>query len=626
MRTIGLLLSCLCCMMNIHAQDFSPTRDVEEMGSIRQRVFSFQNPSADKRYYLILTTPQFSSSVERFARWKSLMGYNVFVLGDHGGSTYSNTYVWNDERILSAIDDAMDLVGDTLRYVLFVGDEQNFPGHQCHYVIPTQNPSSPEIYDVLSDYYYECLGDTSNNGPVLRVGRIPVSSNAEAEHVFDKIISYESAPSVSESFYRTVVSSAVFDGGAAYNRMERGMAVYASEQISSYLEDSVGSPLNTKRIYLNTFNYYQPSEWQWNNLYTSGGAIPAYLHDPNLWTGNSQNVTDSINAGTLIYSYMGGGSETGWVNVEQGGLAVTLFSEGNMDSLANTGLYPVVFSMSNHTGEYQHSTNCPAEFFLKKEDAGAVAVIAPSGKAFIGYTEYLNEGLFNSVWPSPGINQLYPLSCASYELGDILAVSKEWMGYMQVYDDSLHTSTSQLSDDAASYHLTMDAFHLFGDPSMQIYTEKPSRFTDAYLELSGSTIVVHTGEPDTKVTFFNPTLYDETQNTASYIGSDVTYIFDADNTDTLYICIRKHNFVPAILKYVYDPTIQNETLTSRQVYIGHTIDMGHHVTSTKPQGNAVVASGGDVTLKGGTVRLQPGTVIELGAKLSVNPQRVRFVK
>ncbi len=571
----------------------------------------------ENKTYLILTTPTFHTACQEFASWKRQKGYNVCVYEMQytaAGPTYRS------EKMLEAMQQVKESWGN-LCYVLLVGNYSTMPGHSCHYEFGKDPYGQLQIcsYDFPSDYYYECLGDTTN-APLVRVGRIPVDTNVQAKAVFDKIIAYEQDPTNDDNFYNTAVNCAVFDSGYPMFNREASRAIYSSENIISYLENSIVDTKDVKRIYLNVFNNSQ-DPWAYSNFWSPGNNLPSYLLDPYVWNGNYQNITDSINAGTFLFSYIGHGSKTGWENIEKDSQIVTLYSESYADSLHNHQLFPVILSMSCHTGAYHHSTNCPAEFFLSKPNVGAVAVVAPSSSTYYGFTEYLAEGIINAMWPNPGINDIHPVDSAFYELGDLMAVSRDWLGYMSWYNDTTHQlSDSVLHDESSLYHYQRDIFHLFGDPSMQIYTSKPNHFTNATLRREGNTFYVNTNEPDTYVAFYDP----DSEESVLYRGSSIQHSFDIENVNNMYITIYKHNFVPSVLKYSNAIAIQNVTISDQRAFISEQISVGSNVTNEILLGNAIIASGAKIAFEGGNVILHPGTYIERGAQVTINQGYVKF--
>ena len=591
MKTVMMITSLLFCML-ARAQT-SPV-SLTETGD---------SAVVNDKVYLIITNSTFADACYRFADWKRTKGYWTYVLAG------SDSYVWTDANVLSAISSFTESQGH-VDYLLFVGNSQ-VPGHE--FVYQTEKGYTATA---RSDYYYECLGDPVHNTPAIRVGRIPVIDADEADDVFDKIIAYEQSPTNNDAFYHTGVSVAVFDINNPYGNLgnyEYRRSVLSSENICSYLENTITHPKEIKRIYLHTSqltdSLYKYNYGRYNGTYQ---FLPSELQNADRWSGDSFAINDSINAGALFLAYNGGGDSLKWVNMVYG--PVNLYDYSHVHYLTNQNKYPVIFSMSDDTGIYHEASDCPAEFFLKQEDAGAVAVFAPTGKTFMGFDEYMTEGFINAVWPQPGINSIHPLGSPVYELGDILAAGREWMGYMHTFNPTTHQQDSLYKDYTDKYSAQLNLYHCFGDPSMMMYTEKPSCFTNVSVRKNGTRLIVDTGEADTKVTFHTP-MWETMFYVDSYLGSHVEYQNEMEG-DSMYICIDKHNFVPYIQKWHYRLNIQNETITGTHTYIAEEVNIGRHVTNDKPQGDVLI-QGANIEIQGGNVTLYPGTTI-VNSNVTIN--------
>jgi len=535
----SIILSCLMCMMAIGAKAQSSTLE--------------NNP-----VYLIFTSTDYQNACFDFADWKRKKGFRTYVL------THDNTNNWTESQILNAIN-AYEADGSNVKYILFVGNSDFIPGHACSYHLSSHKYEDEQrtFYyyygddcTFKSDYYYECRGDTSQ-APSIRCGRINVHDNAVVQNIFKKIKAYEQSPTTDNSFYKTFTSCAAFDAHGPYewcHGYERGRTIRASENICNYLKTKIPN-LKARKIYVHTALSmgYSPSIGYYNcDVFDDGTAFPASLQDSQLWTGDYNDINDSINAGTFLMTYLGNGTKTTWQNREIAFQSdVVLYSEAYMSDLHNNNKYPVILSMSHNSGRYTESGMCLAESFLNRQNAGAVAVIAPSDKTFSGFSEYLAEGFVNAIWPSPGINNLHPMGSSVTELGDILAASKDWVQYMKFYDINTHQPTfGTYRENSPEYcNYIRDVYHLFGDPSMRIYTSNPSSFTTVSIQTGNDDgrITVNTGMSDTKITFFSPIL-NNTYNLVSYNGNHAEHTWSDDDGDTIYVCVDKPNYVPYVRK------------------------------------------------------------------------------
>ncbi len=163
----------------------------------------------------------------------------------------------------------------------------------------------------------------------------------------------------------------------------------------------------------------------------------------------------------------------------------------------------------------------------------------------------------------------------------------------------------ELSDYSKSQY-TYELFHCFGDPSMMIYTDMPTPFSNASIIRQNGTISVNTGGETANITFYNR----RTGLIETFYGTSMTYADDSE----ISVCISAHNKIP----YIDGGTlyIQNKTLTSNAYYEAKTIKVGNNVSTTQTQGD-VNFSQGSYKLIGNLVELHPGTTISLGTAVEI---------
>ena len=524
--------------------------------------------------YLILSVPNYSTAVNKFAEWKRSIGFNVKTI-------YQNS--WTETGVLDSI--ASSNTDNSIRYLLIVGDQEDIPGH----FIPFSY--SGVDYTFATDYYYGCV--QQNTYPEIRRGRLSVSSADQAMTVVNKIIQYEKTPVLQQSFYNTGVNCAYYEDKNK-DSIEDVRFTLTSENIRDYLVNVKGK--NIYRLY-DAYNNVNPRYWN-NSSYgfaDSLVALPSDLLRSNgfQWNTNETDIAQHINDGAFYVLHCDHGETEGW--------GLPPFRIYNVNNLSNGEKLPVVFSMNCLTGRYQDT--CFAEAFLRKEGGGCVAIFAASGIGFSGYTEALTIGMFDAIWPSNGYFKSFPhsntislSSTPTYRLGDILDIGLSQIS--TIYDGANINSIIRI---------TKEIFQCFGDPAMEIYTEQPTIFNNITFSVMNGVANISVPEGG-KITFYNP----ENGNINSYDGSNVQYPYNSN----LRISITKHNKIPLIIE---DGTIfiQNDTITQNISYEANTIKVGTNVTSTKPTGDVII-SGGVTNLKGNVVELSSGTTVEEGAQLLIN--------
>lgn len=521
----------------------------------------------DQRNYLILTTTEYLDSIQEFVEWKRLKGNDVQIETRPKGW-------WTPQRVKSLIDFLSE--GDFhYDYLLIIGGNEDVPGE------PFIFSSSEGFCYAVTDYEYGLIA--GNNLPQIFRGRITGDNNSEIASALNKIIQYEKNPIMDEAFYKTALHCAQFQDNreGIKDGYEDHAFVLTSENIREHLRNR---GFNVYRQYK---AYATDTLFHWSNEYSNGDTIPTELQPGTfLWNGNADSIRNIINNGTLYVFYRGHGDTGCWYN--------PFFQNSDISQLQNGRKLPVIFSIACLNGKY-NTSDCFAENALKKQEGGCVGIIAPTEISFSGNNDALALGMFDAIWPN--LQLTYPFIHYSsytnvpnpiYELGPILDQGLFRMG--ETYGMwGLQTETCQL-------------FHCFGDPSMRIYTDKPTYFVEPSIFSRGDSIFVYVEDGDSRITFYDKV----TKEIKSYKGNYAGY---ANPSDRLVICLDRHNYVPYIWDYSKDIYIQNEDICGEtRNYTGNSIYVGNNVTSTKPTGNVTIHNS-CVNIHGKRLELHPGTQI-----------------
>lgn len=170
-----------------------------------------------------------------------------------------------------------------------------------------------------------------------------------------------------------------------------------SEEVRNYML-SKGKAVN--RVYFaydyrETDDYPPPTFWN-NGEFAWGDSIPVELQRPYFaWDGDSADIVRYIDEGAFYVLYRGHGTDSTWVQ--------PYFTGDNILSLANGDRLPVIFSINCETGSFQED-DCFAEAFLQKRNGGAIAVYAATEKSWPGYNDAMVIGMFDAIWPDPGVD------------------------------------------------------------------------------------------------------------------------------------------------------------------------------------------------------------------------------
>lgn len=520
---------------------------------------------ADVRDYLILSTNKYSEAVNRFAQWKRLLGFNVHV------------FLRNDWTSTSVKDTITDAYANlpALYYLLIIGDNDDVPAQQ-----------SSLYQSHITDFHYGCMdGDYI---PDIYCGRLSVSTSDEAINVVEKIIGYEKTPPINTDFYNKGLHCSYFEDRDHDSYADRRFA-QTSEDVRTYV---MLQGKSIQRVYYTEPNV-TPLYWN-NGSFSYGEAIPDELKKPGFaWDGNYTDINNAINDGVLYVLHRDHGGTTCWGD--------PYYNKNHISNLSNGNLLPVVFSMNCFTGKFNN--NCFAESFLRKSNGGCVAIYAATETSYTGYNDALTTGMFDAIWPNPGLsinipgyNYNFPTTPnPTYTLGQILAQGNVRLAETFRYN-SIFTK------------YTKEIFHCFGDPSMKIYTQCPTAFTNVIISRNESSISVNLGDSVVaRITAYNPT----TGEVQSFVGNFAT--ITTSNPEEDIICISAHNRIP----YIQSPDImyiQNTNITGTFDEFHDIIKVGNHVTTAIEAGD-VTTSNAEITLRARKVVLDDGTYISVGSSL-----------
>ena len=546
---------------------------------------SRSTPAPPSKSYLILSTPKFANSVNKLVDWKKLLGYNVQTI-------FNNS--WTPSTIKSTVRNVYNN-RNNLYCLLIVGDMEDVPSETK--VRPVYAPNSTDTL-FITDLYYACVDGDDDTTPDLLYGRIPVKTNAEANVVIDKIIAYERNPACDSSFYSTGLHCAFFQDEKAFFNYEDIRFTLTSEDVRNCMIDN---GYNVIRVY-KAEDDVLPKFWNYGT-YANGEAIPEVLKRPGFaWSGNSTDINNAINNGSFYVLHRDHGSEYGWVNPS--------YQISNIDTLYNANKLPVVFSINCKTGRFDQINDCFCEAFLKKENGGCVAIYGATNKSYSGYNDILTLGMFDAVWPSdylrPSFADAHYLTggitpTPTYEIGQILNQGKARLSEiynMYTYDVQYTTYTKEI-------------FHCFGDPSMRIYTALPTPFENADIHRGVDSVYVNLNGDTATIVFQDLS----TGEILCATGTSATLLTNLSTN--IRVCISSHNRIPYICDVEpYMVYIQNENVLGPASYNAQKINVGSHVTNTKPQG-PVVFNSGNIKLKSKNILIEGTTTVKKGAKLEI---------
>jgi hypothetical protein len=238
-----------------------------------------------------------------------------------------------------------------VKYVLLVGDAGDAAKNA---VIPAMK-YKPEVVNPLAatpeigtDNLYGCPDSAEKPAPTVAIGRFPADNSAELAVMINKTIAYEENRKPGTWRKRlTVIAGRGKFGDEADKRLED--------------------------LFTDVFNGYVPYLFDVNATYANPKSV--YCSRPDKF---GDTVLAKLNDGSLIFAYIGHGSETSFDTLEWKGTKFDILNEGKLSGVSIKTGSPVVISISCSTGNYDSEPNdCIGEKLLKLK-GGPVAFIGSS--------------------------------------------------------------------------------------------------------------------------------------------------------------------------------------------------------------------------------------------------------
>jgi hypothetical protein len=287
-----------------------------------------------------------------------------------------------------------------LKYLLLFGDgsyENRTPPPMNPNFIPTYQSQNSNVIvsSFTSDDFYGLLdnGEGEADGTEdLGIGRLPVNDTAQAGILTRKIAMYMD-PSNQGDWKNIICITADDEDGNEH--------VYDAEGLSAALNDSV-PVFNIDKIYLDAFRQVTTATGQ------------TY---PDVETA----INDRINAGCLIYNYIGHANENGLahervvktedINSWKNGSKLPLFITATCEfSRFDDGLFDIV------SGKINENTSS-GEMVLLNENGGAIALMSATRVVYSAPNYLLNKNILNYAFKRDS-------SGNASRLGDIIRLAK----------------------------------------------------------------------------------------------------------------------------------------------------------------------------------------------------------
>jgi len=291
-----------------------------------------------------------------------------------------------------------------LKYLLLFGDgsyENRTPPPRNPDFIPTYQSQNSNVVvsSFTSDDFYGLLdnGEGEAEGTEdIGIGRLPVNDTAQAGIVIRKIARYM-APSNQGDWKNIICITADDEDGNAH--------AYDAEGLSTALKDSV-PVFNIDKIYLDAYK----------QVTTANGQTY-----PEVETA----INNRINAGCLIFNYIGHGNETGLahervvktadINSWNNGSKLPLFITATCEfSRFDDGLFDPA------SGKINENTSA-GEMVLLNENGGGIALMSTTRVVYSAPNYFLNKNIYNYAFGHDSAGN-------ALRLGDIIRLAKNNSG------------------------------------------------------------------------------------------------------------------------------------------------------------------------------------------------------
>ena len=407
-----------------------------------------------------------------------------------------------------------------------------------------------------SDYWYVCLD--SDYFADLAIGRFCANDTIELSNMVSKTINYENLTPEDTWVTKNLLVSHKENAPGKYQG--------CSEEIRTV---------------------------QYNDMpcFTTAYGAPDSLDGDN---ATNDMVVSYINEGFGVVNYRGHGKieswEKGWCNDSNP------FDITYVKKFKNTKT-PIVLSISCNTGDIPDLKyrNCLLHDFVK-DKYGAVAFLGSTRPIITSAAHTLNRYLYIMLYENNIYKFGYLNNCA--QIANIINYVNE--------EDSI---TNAAISNAIPYICG-------GDPSLEIWTDTISKFSDVDISYENDAININTRATEG----YTVTLFSQTDS--SYfrkIVVDGSSAIIENLPSSFVLSLNKHNYMPLVYNISNgDIYIQNENYALVRSITGNNIYIGSDVANSRPVGNVTVKSGAELNInaKGKTI-IKNGFIIEKGARVFI---------
>ncbi len=275
-----------------------------------------------------------------------------------------------------------------------------------------------------SDPMYSYLAG-NDHYPDVFIGRFSAQTLEEVQTQIDRTLAYEQSADPTKSWYHKAAGIASGESG------EGG-------------DDNESDYEHIRNIRKDLMNYTYTTV---DELYDGDHGGSDEPGDP-----IPDDIDAILNEGRGVVTYCGHGSPFAWSTGD--------YTTSNVHDLVNTESLPFIWSVSCWSGDFEQQDTCFAEAWLRAthpssgEPTGAIATFMSSSA---------------QAWNPP--------MAAQDEMVDLLVESYENF-IPRTFGGLCYSGCMLMNDEyGSSGYATTDTWHIFGDPTLQVRTDKPTALT-----------------------------------------------------------------------------------------------------------------------------------------------------
>ncbi|MCL2133719.1 MAG: C25 family cysteine peptidase, partial [Bacteroidales bacterium] len=384
-------------------------------------------PTGEEGEILIICHHAFMNAMKPYVDWKRTIGRKTTMV-----STAVITPSLTAANIWTYIHNYYNNPANNLAYVLLVGDYAE--------ILPRVYSSGQHSHSVVSNNYFGQLSGTNSSPSTymdVLIGRMSAQAAAHVETQVQRTIWYERDLTTSDTWLSAAIGIATNEGGGGGHDGAELDYVH----------------MNNIRTRLMTYGYtpvYQE--------YGAGSGVT---------TTTVANISARFNSGVGMANYCNHGSEIAWTL--SSGYSSINYGVANVNALTNNGKLPYIFSVACLNGRFNHTSDCFAEAWMRRQyndqPAGAVATLMASvsiawAPPMTAQDEFVNICM-DLASPYPGTQPGIKRTFAGAALN---ATQKMLLRH--------GTGALNLGD--------FNSWNVFGDPTLMIRTKTPQAMTVSY--------------------------------------------------------------------------------------------------------------------------------------------------